>query len=289
MLQLAFSLPVHEDNLVVTNQLKNIFKYNPGCTVVLHVSKLFVDFDRQYFQSMPGVVINPHRYRLFHDGRVFLHGTGLLLSHCSNFCYLQEIGLSFDTFCLISSNEMFVREGLADYVNQVKNGFQAVRFDLKQDWHVFSRRIDQHPSLSALLDSLDTNIVYGGQTEGQFFEKTLFQRICNLYFTVFGEREINDFETEEVVPQTVAMALGIKPSLPFTLVDYTHHDFQITKELISVLTDPIYYNKVKLNLGPKGNGMLVSPHVNSDNHSVFSVKRVPRNVNDPLRIFINQL
>ena len=282
-MRLAFSLPVHENNDVVLNLLSNIFRCNPGCIVVLHVSQLFTDFDHERFCRMPNVYINARRH-------LTGYGTGLMLVHCSNFCHLEWSRASFDAFCIISSNEMFIRSGLNDYVAQAKNGFQAVLFDLQRDWHLFYHRVDQRPEIGSLLAQLGTNAVYGGQTEGQFFQKSVFERIVQHYFGVFGEVEIHAFETEEVVPQTIAMAMKLQPSLPFTLVDYTHPlTFKLSPEVVATLADESLEGRVKLNLGPKGRKKLVSPHLDVDSRSVFSVKRVPRQMNDPLRVFINQL
>jgi hypothetical protein len=282
-MRLAFSLPVHENNEVVANLIENIFHYNPQSIVVLHISQIFTDFNEQMFREMPNVFVNPRRY-------LTQHGKGMLLTHCSNFRYLQALNAGFDVFCISSSNEMFIRPGLVDYVKEVKNAFQAVRFDPKLDWHVFVRRIDQHPKVQLLLAALGTSEVYGGQTEGQFFEKAIFQQIADFYFSAFGETEINDFETEEIVPQTVAMAMKVRPALPFTLVDYSNYwDFSLSVPVLKKLADPLLVGRVKLNLGQKGSRMLVSPHLNTDNRSVFAVKRIPRKLDDPLRVFINQL
>jgi len=281
-MRLAFSVPVHEKNEVVANLIGNLFRYNPGCQVVLHVSQLFADFDREQFSKMPNVVINPRQH-------LTKHGKGMLLSHCTNFQHLRA-SADFDVFCIISSNEMFIRKGLVDYIKEAGNGFQAVPFDLREDWHVFDRLANRHPKMLALLEALKTSVIYGGQTEGQFFRKDVFGHICDLYLSTFGEDDINDFETEEVVPQTVAMSMGIKPAKPFTLVDYSHPiDYRLTPRVIDMLVNPRLLGKVKLNLGQKLRGSLVSPHLNGDDRSVFSVKRVPREINDSLRVFINSL
>jgi hypothetical protein len=282
-MQLAISIPVHENNAVVANLVENILHYNPGCVIVLHVSAVFQDFDPSVANTQPGVFINPHRYST-------QLGKGLMLCHCSNFRHLVMTGRSFDAYCLMSSNEMFVRNGLNKYVEDVQNGFQAVPFEAAGDWHLNFRRIDKHPKILALLSALATNGVFGGQAEGQFFQKPVFQRICDIYLSVFGEVPLNDFETEEVVPQTIAMALGLSPALPFTLVDYSHNiDFRISIPALALLANPALAGRVNLNIGLKSPLTLVSPHAGAKNTSVFSVKRVPRLLDDPLRVYINNL
>jgi hypothetical protein len=282
-MRLAFSLPVHENNQIIDNQVKNIFRFNPGCIIVLHVSKIFKDFDRSYFDKIDSLYIN--------DSRLMTeHGKGLMACHCSCFNFLVVNNISFDIFCLISSNEMFIKTGLVNYVSHVKNGFQAVRFNLIDDWHIFLKRIDKHPKVQKMLNVLNVSEIYGGQAEGQFFEKKIFQKITNVYYNSFGKNDLNDFETEEIVPQTIAIALGLKPCLPFTLVDYTHNlDFKLNKNFLRKLVDRRMIGQIKLNLGRKGKNLLISPHYLEFNYSIFSVKRVPRDVNNSLRLFINAI
>jgi len=61
-MRLAFSIPVHEKNDVVADLVQNIFKYNPDSVVVLHISKLFADFDGKQFEQIPNLFINRKRY-----------------------------------------------------------------------------------------------------------------------------------------------------------------------------------------------------------------------------------
>lgn len=100
-----------------------------------------------------------------------------------------------------------------------------------------------------MLATLETSKVYSCQTEGQSYEKAVFQRIPELYASSFGETEINDFETEEIFPQTISMAMKVKPLLPFTLVYYTHSmDFRLTPQVVKTLANPLLAGRVKLNL-----------------------------------------
>jgi len=283
MATLAFSLPVHERPEVLLDCVENIFRFNPASAIVLHASRIFEDFDPRLVAGVPGVYVNPTRFNT-------ARGQGLMHCHCSNFEHLRSAGVQFDYFCLISSNEKFIRRGLIDYVQAVKNGFQAVAFDLDADWHVFARRVDQRPEVQNLLRSVGARTIYGGQTEGQFFETPLFAKICEAYWAAFGRNETVGFETEEVVPQTVAVAQGVKGSPPFTLVDYTHNlDFALTADVVAKLADPSLVGRVRLNIGRKSPNCLISPHWNLDNRSVFSVKRIPREVGHGLREFINRL
>jgi hypothetical protein len=282
-MRLAFSIPVHEKSDVVDDLIRNVLYFNPGSVIVLHVSNAFADFDPSLWVDLGDVVINPQRYPT-------QHGKGLMTCHVSNFSCLEKKGIGFDTFCLMSSNEKFIRPGLSKYIENAGNGFSAVPFDLAEDWHIFARRINRHPMMRNLYANLGKSAIFGGQAEGQFFEKAVFAKIRDHHLAAFGETPNCDFETEEVVPQTVGMALGIRPALPFTLQDYSHAvGFQITEEVVRLLADPALVGKVLLDLGPKSPLTMRSPHHLTDNRSVFSVKRVKREIDDPVRVFINKL
>jgi|GEM_PF-971993 len=281
-MRLAFSLPVHERDDVVLNSIENIRKFNPGCAIVLHVSQLFRDFRTELFSAIPDVHINPNRFQT-------KHGKGFMRVHCSNYRHLEKCGVDFTHFCLIASNEMFVRAGLADYVNAAGSAFQAIRYQPGHPWHLFARGASRNPKVLALLRALNTDAVYGGQTEGQFFARAVFDKIASYYELAFGDDELNDFETEELVPQTVAMALQLPPHPPFTLVDYLHTDFEINIDVVRRLADPTLAGRMYIYLGPVGPDLFPSPHHRQRDDSIFSVKRINRSLQDPVRQLITQL
>ena len=280
-MRLAFSLPVHERPDAVLDTIRNVLHFNPGSIVILHLSQQSTVLDELARQCPPQVLINPTRYRTFGGG-------GLFLVHSSNYRHLQAQNIEFDAFCLLSSNDMFVRGGLERYAAEVRNGFQAVRLDPAEDWHVF-RIVAHHPKTPELLQACGGSVVYGGQTEGQFYERALFGKMADIYFAVYGEEERPGFETEEIVPQTVAMSLGVAPHLPFTLVDYSHRAFEVDLRAIALLSDPARVGAVRLNLGARYPDMLRSPHVHGTNDFVFAVKRIPRDPSHPLRMAIRDV
>jgi hypothetical protein len=273
---IAFSLPVHEKCDVIIDQIENIHHYCPNAIVIIHVSKNFTGFDPVLIQDIPNVYINDKRYK------TELH-QGFFLLHCSNFDFLTRNGIRFEKFCIISSNELFIRQGIAEYINQNQNGLQAVELHSSIDWHGV-RKIKNNEKIGKLLERLKIDSAYGGQAEGQFYEKQTFQIIRDHYIEIFGENEFNGFETEEIVPQTIAMSLNISYADPFTLVDYSHPAcFRITPHVVRKLSSSEYIGRILINIGPKKRGALVSPHYQKTNDSVFSVKRVNRMYDDPVR------
>ena len=86
-----------------------------------------------------------------------------------------------------------------------------------------------------MLNDINLDTIYGGQTEGQFYEKHIFQKIADIYFKFFGMNELNTFETEEIVIQTIFKSFHIDYGKPFTLQNYSNklnYDINIIDNII---------------------------------------------------------
>ncbi len=264
---ILFSLPVHERPDIVEGQISNIARYCPGAAVAIHVSPVFTG-DMAAFKALektPGVFVNPNRLPT-------ALGKGLFHVHAVNFLHGMQCQPATDTVALISSNEMFVRDSLTDYIVPFQAGAQIELFDPLTDWHLFHRGVEREPHVQALLTYLGLPAIFGGQAEGLFFPTVLFAEMVKLYLRFFGP-EFSGFETEEILPQTImAKFLDGRPiSPPFTLQNYCHR-FEIDRALIARVRAGHGYIFAQRNAG-----CLRSPHIGSnDLSSVFSVKRVPR-------------
>ena len=275
---ILFSLPVHERPDIVEGQIVNIARHCPGAAVAIHVSPVFTG-DIAAFKALektPGVFVNPTRLPT-------ALGKGLFHVHAVNFLHGMQCRPETDTIAFISSNELFVRGGLADYMAPFQAGAQIELFDPLTDWHLFHRGVEREPHVQALLAHLGLPAIFGGQAEGLFFPTVLFAEMVKLYLRFFG-MDFSGFETEEILPQTMLakFAGGLPVAPPFTLQNYCHR-FEIDRTLIE---------RVRAGRGfifaQRNAGCLRSPHVGSnDLSSVFSVKRVPRE-DCELRRFILQ-
>ena len=58
---LLFSLPVHENQDIINNQIENILNYNPNAKIILHVNKTFKNFN-PLMSKYPNVYINPKNH-----------------------------------------------------------------------------------------------------------------------------------------------------------------------------------------------------------------------------------
>ena len=264
--KLLFSIPVHENQEIINNQIENILNYNPNSNIILHVNKSFKKFDYN-LTKYKNVFINPINYN-------YIYGKGLLFIHISNFFEALNKKIDFEYFIIISSNEMFIKNGLILYIEKFKNGAQIVKFNPTIDWHNFHKNIEKNSDVINLLKDINLDTFYGGQTEGQFYSKDNFQKISDIYLKYFGSKEISDFETEEVLGQTIFKSFNIEYGLPFTLQNYSN-TIIFTVELIK----NIVTNKIKIE-NKKIKNNLLSPHVNENCESIYAIKRIDRNFNE---------
>jgi hypothetical protein len=277
---ILFSLPVHERPDIVADQIANIRHFCPDSTVCIHVSSQAsddIDVYRRHCDG-PNVIFNPHRLET-------IYCKGILHTHLSNFEHAATAGVAFDKLMLISSNEMLIKPGLSEHVSRYQLGAQTEVFDRSVDWHRFRDHMLENIRLKHFLDELGFPVFFGGQAEGQFFSRSIFVQLYNLYIKHFPMGPCG-FETEEILPATIAAFKamgGVDLALPVTVCDYC-----VLLKTEAAVVDKIRQEKgalftVKL---PKA---LRSPHHNSSTLSgAFSVKRVPRE-DSPLRRYIRGL
>jgi hypothetical protein len=264
--KLLFSIPIHENQDIINNQIENIFNYNPNSKIILHVNKSFKKFNNN-LTKYNNLFINPINYQ-------YTYAKGLLFIHISNFLYALEQNIDFKYFIILSSNEMFIKNGLIQYIEEFKNGTQMIPFNKDNKWHNFHKNIEKEPNIINLLKDINLDIFYGGQTEGQFYEKYIFKKISDIYLKHFGNKEINNFETEEIITQTIFKSFNLNYGLPITLQNYSN---KIVFE--EIVIDNIINNKIIIpDYTIKTN--LISPHINNDCKSIFSIKRIDRTLNN---------
>ena len=263
---LLFSIPVHEKQDIINNQIENILNYNPNSNIILHINKSFKSFNSN-LTCYKNVYINSVSLN-------YEYAKGLLLIHINNFLEGIRQNINFKYFIILSSNEMFIKYGLIHYIEKYKNGLQIVQFDKNIEWHNFHKNIEKDDAIINMLDELNLNTFYGGQTEGQFYEKDIFQKISNIYFKHFGIKELNNFETEEIVIQTIFKSFNIEYSLPFTLQNYSNSLNFNEKFINNIINNNVIIPNNNIN------STLISPHVNNDATSIFSIKRIDRSFNN---------
>jgi hypothetical protein len=266
--RLLFSLPVHERPDIVRGQLENLRQFCPHAVICLHISTVATGDIEPFMQlgRLPGVLVNPERFTT-------QQSKGLFHVHAMNFRYALQCYPEIDSVALVSSNELLVRSGLEEHVAKYQAGAQIEIFDREIDWHLFNRQVENDPAVREVLRHFGLTTIFGGQAEGQFYNAAVFSEMVSVFLRFFPLSP-SWFETEEILPQTMAIALlqsGKPVVLPFTFQNYTSH----------INVDQALVNLIRTGYGfifsPRRRGCLRSPHIAiHDLSSVFSVKRVPR-------------
>ncbi|MFC2080844.1 hypothetical protein ACFLR8_01375 [Bacteroidota bacterium] len=256
-MRLALSIPVHEKSEVIIDQIININTHLDNPLIVLHFSKSF-NWDSRYIskenfynviKSKPFVYVNPQNLE-----------TGFLnifLTHISNFKYLST-QISFDYFCLHSSNDLFVKTGIEEIIKNHNAGFSWFNQTEKNDWYFPHAQKDK--SLLKIMNTLKIDQIIGSQMEGSYYTKEIFGKIVNIIEQNYVSNKFN-YQREEVYFPTIAQA--------FTNINVNHGKNYIfipwNYDLIITIKD-------------------VKSVIKSD--TFFGLKRINRQINNYLRIYI---
>ena len=267
MTKILFSIPVHEKPEIVRDQIENINYFCPGATIAIHVSAGATAKDAfRRVCDLDNVIVNPSSYET-------IWCQGLMHAHVGNFLYALECGRSFEKVVLLSSNELLVKPGLAQYVSQYSLGSQTEMYDTATDWGSFRSDVLSAHSMRKFLTRLELPVYFGGQAEGQFYDTPVFAHMARLFIDHFPMAPCG-FPSEEIIPPTVAAHYarnGTDAALPITLCDYCTN-IVVSKEIIEQARTgrgAVYGRRIPRSLR--------SPHIGtSAMKGIFSIKRIPR-------------
>lgn len=313
------SLPVHEHPEVVIDQCSNFLKYL-DCKIVLHVSKSSLDMKSCLNECLlknklsNRVIINPTSVETGWGRIIGAHLTNI------NFIVNGMRAVQDDKVVFHSSNDMFVRYGLTSYLNKKRFIFQNRVFLHPGFWL---------PGKAALKDEELKNFfkqvfghftgMCGSQIEGSMYPVDVLSR---LLYEIKKNKLIlsTNYPVEEILFPTYAKYMGVMPCASNYIfsevnrVDRKIFDILLRiKKIIPALSDNQFFlrvvayivNRVKnsgkvtvLDVENIRNryfeNFLIKDSVNawllnSETTAIFGVKRVARNLKDPLRLYINSL
>jgi hypothetical protein len=162
------SIPVHEEPEVVRQQLRNILDFFEDPVVVLHVSRGF-DVDPESLLLSPRILLNSER---FATG----WGTGICAKvHLSNLQFARN-RCSFDYAVLASSNELYVRRGLEAHMSRFLAGSTASDFS-GWGWR-YACMLDRPLRRSLRANGISRPQV--AQLEGSFFRADILDRMLQI-------------------------------------------------------------------------------------------------------------
>lgn len=199
MKYIVISIPVHEKVDVVTDQIKNIKRYVPNAYIVLHINSEFAkNEETARLYHMEDVLVNPiHLDTQWGD---------IVEPHISNFRFAQT-KVKFKYFVLHSSNDLYVKEGFADYIQNYNAGFAIRKVKNKYShWWPGNMAMDD-PEMSKLMNICGQNEIIATQVESSFYRYDLMEKIVNTIEQVKAlQLAQNVYTREEIYFSTVASA-----------------------------------------------------------------------------------
>lgn len=309
------SLPVHEKLNVVIDQLENFCTYS-DFTVVVHVSKEG-EFCTQELQDC----IVSHKL----DERVLVNpisvstGWGRIIdAHLQNISFLEELGANLDDKVIFhSSNDMFVKLGVVDYVSNKSSLFHLRNCVSNQYWWPAEVAQKDKNLLEAVAGCGGVRLV-GSQIEGSMYPLDVLIEIKEIIRRYQLTKSELFYPREEFYFSSFALALGLKPeATPYVYSEVHRFDAKIWNywrfcdrflplnvgRLAKRAGNFLYfrsgfYKISKSDISNIRNHTISLPHIYEGNsiwrpyisaESLFAVKRVSRSYDDPIRAFIRSL
>jgi hypothetical protein len=272
-----FSLPVHEHNHVVRDTIENAKRYNPDSVFVLHVSAAFSDFDFSIGEQ-DGVLINPVR---FHT----VHAHSQVPTHITNYIHAYNCGVDFSHLAVLHTSEMFVKKGMSDYIDNLDYSIWFTdatqpRVGVWPPWvQSFNNKV-----FKTLFDPYDPSYYLGNLIEGSFYRRELFHKIAE--WTVNNYDVMNmlwPYAAEEVYFPTLANFFGGGKRFghPYCCFHHKTHYVDNTQDV-----DDIRANRMVTFWQPNN---FVYNKIPFPSLNLYSIKRISRDANDPIRHYINSL
>lgn len=294
---ILFSVAVHEDFDSLIDMVENILRFNEGAKIILHVSassSLEPEKIRKYL-----------RESLNSDESVYVNETSLYSGYCDsslvfihayNFFYGLKIDLQFEYFVPFASNELFIRKGLYEKIKNTKC----------TDFPLGVGTTDKSLLEKVKVEKNILSLINGSRTmvkcapEGTFYRKDIALKIFMtlkksniwsykfLYENSLGQliKEIIskidkvlfkiskhrisflgflNFPGEEIILPSLGKMFSVHQGKKITKTCYMNwdNDLAITIDEVKILT--------------------------TCKKEFYSVKRVARFINDPVRQFIKEL
>jgi hypothetical protein len=294
---ILFSIPVHCCPEVIFDQVENIFRYAPDAGIIIHPAKQFVE----QFPKLPSELESSDR--VWVNDRPFYTGNGMVLKcHVSNFLFAIRKGLRFTHFSLNASNEMLVRPGVEHYIRE--SNFAFNKFSIDEEDFGFSHWREDFLNDRAYLEMMSErgNMVsrYVSQVEGTFYPKEAFESFAESFHR-YAWREIPwpvgyvHGKNKRLVELFQRIQSNKKRRKYIGRYFYTREEFYPPNYFVTQCQNPA---RPYCYMNWKNSLQVVEEEIESirnRGHSdgideyLYSVKRVPLDINDTLRKYIRNL
>jgi hypothetical protein len=279
MATILFSFPIHENHESVLTNIANLRRFN-GLQhhVMIHASANWQDFDESWLH-LYNVHINHLRWPM-------VHNRSQIPIHLSNYRAARDRGLDFDYVAVLHSSEMFVRRGLAEHMagTDFSTWFTPDTQPHDLTWpplaHARAMRL-----FGDLFDAAELSNYICNLIEGHWWRRELFEEMDRWSAAHFAVHEqLWEWAAEEIYFPTLAWHLagsGAAHTTPYCAFKHDQHflsDRQFVEDIRAGV--PVTFWQ------PHNYRYDYAPFPSS---GLFSVKRVDRRLDDPMRCYIGNL
>lgn len=228
------SVPVHENLDVVKDQIRNFKKYILGVGIVIHISE---EFYRQIkglkeLETISDVFIN--------DKHINTDEKGIIYAHISNY-HCASAHCSFDYFIMHASNDMYVKEGITDYLYNYDAGFNIHKIFSYSQWWPGNYAL-QDKQLLYLLKKHEMDAIIGTQVESSFYKSDVFGYIVKIIEESVSYEDIQlKYPREEIYFSTIAYHVLKKDRIGYPTTFSEVHRFDRWLWRMRYLTWGIYH------------------------------------------------
>ena len=173
MKKIMFSLLVHEQPLVILDQIINVKRNNPNSMIVIHINPKFKDDDSFSLKDLLKIVLK-FDYVFINDKRLNVGKDNIIQAHVSNFKYVKDV--EFDYFYFIASNEVFLKKGAETFVENYDFGCEKVKYE---KWF-YINQMNNDIYLNNIFQTINSKEYYYSQIEGSFYSKEMIQKIMDI-------------------------------------------------------------------------------------------------------------
>lgn len=279
MTAVLFSVPVHESNETILTTISNVRRFN-GLQhhIMLHVDANWDGFDPGLF-NIQNVHINPVRFPTY-------HAHSQVATHLSNFRRGLDMKLDFQFFAVLHTSEMFIRRGMHDSIAFTDHSlwFTPDNQPHEMSWPPLANAVATG-MFKGLFQANRIENYLGNLIEGSWWRKELFMEISR-----WAERNYNldemgwGWAAEEVFFPTLAWHLGGSELItkhPYCAFKHDEHYLQ-DKQFV----DDIRANRPVTFWQPHNFTYGYAPF---PSNGLFTVKRIARDITDPMRVYISYL
>lgn len=313
------SLPVHENPRVIINQLKNFRQFMIDAIIVLHISKQ-ASFLKEDLVSL--LKINYIDNAIINPNSLDTSWGNIIKAHISNIKLIQSISINPDDKIIFhASNDMLIKPGLNNFLSTKLNLFHTRIYKCDGYWWPanIARNADKSFMHQLSYIGMNDNFIVGSQIEGSMYKLEILMEIIKIIENknLLDNIDIN-YPREEIYFPSFAYGLGIKPDhVPYVYSEIhylemkfwafskkldsfwwipkkkkikrivrkkliNNKNFQINKQIV----DDILKSKLR-EITIEDGGFAWQPYPQPCN--LFGVKRINRDIDDPMRVYINSL